>query len=128
MRISFFYLCLVLVANVSIAHNLDLRWVKARGGECRQVCSDASMSAVATDKFNGKKFMYICAANAANVGFRAGFNLVDPGNSEWANSCNVDMGNKYRDRKQKDYVCLCSKGGRVPPIEGEGFFSDDPSQ
>jgi hypothetical protein len=89
-----------MLAGVSNAY-ASLRWVPASAPSCANTCLGAGMSPIASGTYTSGESLYVCAANAGNEGFRAGFNLKP----SWANACIVAWGSGYVSAAA--YVCLC---------------------
>lgn len=89
----------------STAQADDPRWLYASGRSCPQVCNDEGLFPVAAGIYTGNNNRYyVCAGNAAEEGYRPGFNLAP----SWATTCTVGWGNDSV--SVADYYCLCHSG------------------
>ncbi|MFO1168513.1 MAG: hypothetical protein U1E19_10425 [Rhodoblastus sp.] len=80
----------------------ELDWVGGNGRSCDAVCKQAGKQAVVAGYYKGgANPFYVCHADQAGEGWRAGYNLKP----SWSNACMVPYGGK--EVRASNYACAC---------------------
>jgi hypothetical protein len=94
-------------AVFSFMSDAQAQWVNAGNQSCDFVCRRVGRPTARSGLYvNGFPF-FICAGNAGNQGFRAGYNLKP----NWADACIVGWGG--REISVRPFKCLCTGIGPV---------------
>ncbi len=96
--LSFFIITFFTFSSVAKA---DIIWVDSSGISCAQTCMSKKSSPVISGTYQNGNNFYVCATNAENEGFRAGYNLAPI----WSAICVVGWGGK--EKSYNSYRCLC---------------------